>query len=241
MSPAAGVRRPVSENLRGAAVGTGVRGDEEVEPAGERKLRLPRPQRQGTRRKPAVQGLPLAGPCRAGPFIDEDLAAPSEEDEREIRATAAAGACVAVRVNEELNGFRSDKALAVRQRELEHELAVILRRHPHARDVRPVPGIARRVVERRRVGRRRSCGDRDGQECTQREQECRHRQSCPRSPHFPLAAIVPSRTRACRIRYEPFHNTRSETFQWGAKLSVNTRREKRASFSWPGGFWRKRL
>ena len=27
----------------------------------------------------------------------------------------------------------------------------------------------------------------------------------------------------------------------GAKLSVNTRREKRASFSWLGGFWRKRL
>lgn len=27
----------------------------------------------------------------------------------------------------------------------------------------------------------------------------------------------------------------------GAKLSVNTRREKRASLSWLGTFWRKRL
>ena len=27
----------------------------------------------------------------------------------------------------------------------------------------------------------------------------------------------------------------------GVKLSVNNRREKRASFSWLGGFWRKRL
>ena len=27
----------------------------------------------------------------------------------------------------------------------------------------------------------------------------------------------------------------------GAKLSVNTRREKRASLSWFGAFWRKRL
>ena len=27
----------------------------------------------------------------------------------------------------------------------------------------------------------------------------------------------------------------------GAKLSVNTRREKRASFSWLGAFWRKRI
>ena len=27
----------------------------------------------------------------------------------------------------------------------------------------------------------------------------------------------------------------------GSKLSVNTRREKRAWFSWLGGFWHKRL